>query len=352
MPGSFRHDNKGFTLVEMLVVITIIGILAAMAVPNYLKAKNKAKEAECKANLHVIQTALERYSVDHNGIYPPYLIGGDKAGWMRWHRLYDSVYQNAAYLQDPLVEYSYMDGYPKNPFVSDGAEIVMLTNGGSTIAGTGDPRFGQSGTAIGNVVEDPRYYRQDNPADMREPVIETYLTLPPGGLGNFSDVYHYEMGGHLDSAGNVHRLSWIGQFFYRATNDVKIGRTGGLDGVVKVPDLGFTKSNVYYILGTFGSSDTRGMDVIRLINTNSNGQQINYRTPPEAGLSLPVGRYLVDGYGIPEVFGHGDRNTGPVWPYKYDIDDKNIDEMRFGAPDGIEDGVVLVLTSGGSTQNF
>lgn len=351
MPGSFRHDNKGFTLVEMLVVITIIGILAAMAVPNYLKAKNKAKEAECKANLHVIQTALERYSVDHIGVYPPYLIGGDKGGWMRWHRLYDSVYQNAVYLHDPLVEYGYMNGYPKNPFVSDGAVIVMHTNGGSTLAGSGDPRFGQSGIAIGNVVDDPRYYRQDNPADQREPVVETYLTLPPGGLGFFRDVYHYEMGGHLDSAGNVHRETWHGQFFYRATRDVKIGRTGGLDGIVKVPDLGYTKSNVYYILGTFGGPNTRGKDVIRLINFDSDGQQLSYRTPPEADLDLPIGRYLDDGYGIPEVFGGGDRNTGPVWPYKYDIDDRNVDEMRYGAPDGIEDGVVLVLTSGGG-QNF
>ena len=74
-----RNSSKGFTLIELLVVITIIGILAAIALPNYIKAKNKAKEAEVKANLHTIQIALERYCTD-NSEYPDFLIGGDVQG--------------------------------------------------------------------------------------------------------------------------------------------------------------------------------------------------------------------------------------------------------------------------------
>jgi prepilin-type N-terminal cleavage/methylation domain-containing protein len=69
--------NKGFTLIELLVVMVIIGILVAIALPNFLKARDKAREAQIRASLHVIQIALERYSVDWDGLYPIVLSGGD-----------------------------------------------------------------------------------------------------------------------------------------------------------------------------------------------------------------------------------------------------------------------------------
>jgi prepilin-type N-terminal cleavage/methylation domain-containing protein len=72
------RNQSGFTLIELLVVIVIIGILAAIALPNYIKARNKAREAEVKSNIHSIQLALERYATDNSGVYPTFLTGGER----------------------------------------------------------------------------------------------------------------------------------------------------------------------------------------------------------------------------------------------------------------------------------
>ncbi|MFB3786069.1 MAG: type II secretion system protein [bacterium] len=71
-------NSAGFTLIELLIVVAIIGILAAIAVPNFLNAQIRAKVARAEADERSIGTALECYRLDHNA-YP---LGGATTGVM------------------------------------------------------------------------------------------------------------------------------------------------------------------------------------------------------------------------------------------------------------------------------
>ena len=56
-----KKDNKGFTLIELMIVVAIIGILAAVAIPNFRNYQLKSKESEAKVNLAAIGVAQEAY---------------------------------------------------------------------------------------------------------------------------------------------------------------------------------------------------------------------------------------------------------------------------------------------------
>jgi prepilin-type N-terminal cleavage/methylation domain-containing protein len=60
-----RKARKGFTLVEIMIVVLIIGILLAIAVPNFIRARESSRAKSCQANLKQIDSAKEQYAMDN-----------------------------------------------------------------------------------------------------------------------------------------------------------------------------------------------------------------------------------------------------------------------------------------------
>ena len=73
MMKKFHNRKGGFTLIELMIVVAIIGILAAIAIPNFLRFQLKAKSSEGKSNLAAIRTAEESYYSEF-GVYVSALV--------------------------------------------------------------------------------------------------------------------------------------------------------------------------------------------------------------------------------------------------------------------------------------
>jgi prepilin-type N-terminal cleavage/methylation domain-containing protein len=145
-----RRDVRGFTLVELIIVIIILGILAALAIPQFISSTGDSTAAVRDANLQAMNSSLTLYYHQHDEHYPgAVLTGADDGG--------DAADDDTAFLNQmtgytnkagehsleldredyPFGPY-FKDGIPENPSAATAPTLVTVESAGTTLTTDGD----------------------------------------------------------------------------------------------------------------------------------------------------------------------------------------------------------------------
>lgn len=148
-----RRAPKGFTLVEILIVVIILGILAAIVIPQFTSASEDARQNSAKSLLQTVRSQVELYKMQHGDQYPT-SDGTATGDWTNFSKLTGKTDAdgtiNAAGAYGP-----YLQQEPKNPWTQSGTVVfteATFTDTSGYVA-TADGKIymmtGAGGTAVG-----------------------------------------------------------------------------------------------------------------------------------------------------------------------------------------------------------
>ncbi|MFN3166110.1 MAG: DUF1559 domain-containing protein [Phycisphaeraceae bacterium] len=163
-PGNTKH---GFTLIELLVVISIIALLIALLLPALGKARESAREVQCRSNLKQIAIASDAYTVDNNDMPAPEITSGGNAGTyggglFPWHAStsFGGKSAKAGEVSSNMVEWVQSHDRPLNPYVLNGRPPIDNGEGRTEV-----PVFACPSDAEGDGSPFDNLFRGMNPDD-------------------------------------------------------------------------------------------------------------------------------------------------------------------------------------------
>lgn len=361
--------RAGFTLIELLVVIVIIGVIAAIALPHYVKIKDKAREAEVKAGVHKIQTDLERFAVDNEGSYPPFLTGGDNA-FLEEHLTENGLYVGIVtetpehFSRDVLLRGGYLHSYPRDPFLRNEAAVRSFQ------AGVGDPlrngtqeaveagtRFGPYSNLMGQVLCDARWLQWDyvDPQTGIRQALHTWSSVQyecyDVWFGNRSSPYlpgafMYKSSGTIVPNVRTEQERDYGAF---GSEGIVLPR-GGTDAVT------YPLSNDNYILGAWGGIRTKGQDILgeeplvifTLQSSKASANIAHFFHDQLGNADIPVKtREHFKLMGIaPWTRSVNRAHVGPLWGSPYGPSPSGDEQLSNANPNGMADGLIITLNGG------
>ncbi len=240
--GTTRRAKRGFTLVELLVVITIIGILIALLLPAVQAAREAARRAQCSNNLKQIGLALHSYH-DAHGVFPPSAINPG---------CYLATTANGS--NPPLIDtaagqrvrnvtgYILILPYLEQQAIYDRIDFRLAVGAADwPSAGGGGYQHAATNTRLG-VFECPSEVGYDNPHTHAAVDMYTSQYAWRANYGFVSDTYEYTM--------NSSRLAWAGPLPYDRISYPTKAVFGGFNGAAKIAQIRDGTSNTMALIET------------------------------------------------------------------------------------------------------
>jgi general secretion pathway protein G len=138
--------KRGFTLVEILIVVVILGILAAIVIPQFSQASTDSKVASLQSNLQTIRSQIALYKIQHNDDAPPAVSTALGTTWDEMTQYSDSAGALVAAKDATHIYGPYLQSVPANPFTGGKGVGTGVDNDWNYDPATGIIHAGDDGT--------------------------------------------------------------------------------------------------------------------------------------------------------------------------------------------------------------